>query len=269
MPKYHIDEWPHFSPRDMNRREGTLIAARLAMNAANTAPKGGGVPIVEGHIVCGQEELEEVAKKMVELSYVNPSNEMWMNIFKTEAEMVRMSDAILFLGCVAALNPFDISCGYCAGPKLNCKWLYEKRNSRYEIMDDEEVLHPDWLIDGPFCTWRIGDFGLAIASALKVTKKLYVDARPMMSVGVAGQKLGYCPQSPMVVGIPMASKAKDPFADILMDYHLFSERKVMKNTRFRQVITRMVQWLDYRHWHPNMTDVPEKWVQSLEEKEEK
>jgi uncharacterized ferredoxin-like protein len=266
MPEHYIEEWPPYVPNDMERRQGVLIAARLAANAAITAPKGGGVPIAEAHIVYGEKEMVQVAKKMVELADVNPSNEMWRTIFKTEAEMVRMTDVILFLGCHVALNPFDITCDYCSGPGKGCTWLYEQRKSKYGILDEEEVIHPDWLIDGPFCTWRIVDFGLAIGTALKVAKKLFVDCRLMMSVGIAGQKLGYCPKSPIVVGIPMASLSKDPYADVLMDYHLFSERKYMESARMRHVITRMVQWLDYRHWHPQTTEVAKKWVESLEEK---
>jgi hypothetical protein len=53
-----------------------------------------------------------------------------------------------------------------------------------------------------------------------------------------------------------------------MDYHLFSERKYIASARIRHVITRMVQWLDYRHWHPSQTEVAKKWVESLEEKGE-
>jgi len=268
MPEHYIEEWPPYTQNDMERREGVLAAARLAANAAITAPKGGGVPITEAHIVHGEKELVQIAKKMVELAEANPANEMWRTIFKTEAEMVRMTDVVLFLGCHTALNPFDITCDYCSGPGKGCKWLYEQRKAKHGIIDEEQVIHPDWLIDGPFCTWRIVDFGLGVGTALKVAKKLFVDCRVMMSVGLAGQKLGYCPKSQMVVGIPMAALSKDPYADILMDYHLFSERKYMASARIRHVITRMVQWLDYRHWHPSQTEVAKKWVESLEEKGE-
>ena len=125
MPDHYIEEWPPYTPNDLERREGVLTAARLAANAAITAPKGGGIPIAEAHIVYGEKEMTQIAKKMVELADVNPSNEMWRTIFKTEAEMVRMSDVILFLGCHTALNPFDITCDYCSGPGKGCKWLYE------------------------------------------------------------------------------------------------------------------------------------------------
>ena len=89
MPEHYIEEWLPYTPNDMERRQGVLIAARLAMNAAITAPKGGGVPIAEGHIVYGEKELEQVARKMVELTDANPNNEMWRTIFKTEAERAK------------------------------------------------------------------------------------------------------------------------------------------------------------------------------------
>ena len=64
----YINEWPRHSPQDLRRREATLTAARLIMNAALTAPVAGGVPQIEAHLVYGQEELEEVARKMEELA---------------------------------------------------------------------------------------------------------------------------------------------------------------------------------------------------------
>ena len=76
---------------------------------------------------------------------------------------------------------------------------------------------------------------------------------------MAGQKLGYCPKSPIVVGVPVAGKAKSPFVDILPDYHMNNMSRVIDTTRSKYVISRMVNWLPYRMWDPlNPDDGQEK-----------
>ena len=59
-----------------------------------------------------------------------------------------------------------------------------------------------------------------------------------MSVGLAGQKLGYCPKSAIVVGIPMATLSKSPYRDINIDYHLVNMEKMIDNTRKNFVVNR-------------------------------
>ena len=86
-----MDEWPRFSPQDLRRREGTILAARLCINAALTAPVAGGVPQIQATLVYGQEELEAVAKKMEELAY---TNDRWKRRFLNEAVMIRETDCI-------------------------------------------------------------------------------------------------------------------------------------------------------------------------------
>ena len=56
MPRITIRDWPPYSPTDQNRRENTVVAAKLMMNAALTAPNVGGLPMTEGEIVYGEEE---------------------------------------------------------------------------------------------------------------------------------------------------------------------------------------------------------------------
>ena len=89
----------------------------------------------------------------------------------------------------------------------------------------------DKMIDGPLCTARVGDLGYAIGSALWTAATLMVDARPFASMGMAAQKLGYCRNSGMIVGIPVAAKAKNPYVDVNVDYHLINMDKVLDNTR--------------------------------------
>ncbi len=246
MPEIYIEEWPPYSPDDLERRNGATQAARLMMNAAFTSPKAGGVPQVEGHIVWGQPEQERIARKMEELARLG-GDKLWKNMFKYEAAMVRESDVILFLGDYQLFRPFETGCNLCGGVG-GCQWLYERKEARFGHVDVTEVQHPDWLVDGPTCGIRLQGFGHAVGSALLMATRLLVDARPLMSVGVAGQKLGYCPKSPMVVGIPVAAQSKNPYVDILPDYQLYNLSRYVDAIRRQHVITRMVHWFDYRNW---------------------
>ncbi len=247
MPEIYIEEWPPYSPNDLERRNGAIEAARLMMNAALTAPKAGGVPQMEGHLVWGGAEQERIARKMEELAGVKSSNKLWRNMFKYEAVMVREADVILFLGNYQLFRPFETGCNLCGGVG-GCQWLYKRKGARFGHVDVSEVQHPEWLVDGPVCGIRLQGFGLAVGSALQLASRLLVDARAFMSVGLAGQKLGYCPKSPMVVGIVIAAQSKNPCVDILPDYHIYNFSRYVDAIRRQHVITRMVHWFDYRNW---------------------
>jgi hypothetical protein len=71
-----------------------------------------------------------------------------------------------------------------------------------------------------------------------------------MSVGLAGQKLDYCPNSAMVAGILVAGQAKNPFVDICPDYHLFNMGKIVDTTRKQFITARTVTTFDYYRWIP-------------------
>lgn len=247
----HVEDWPRHSPQDLRRREATIIAARLCMNAALTAPVAGGVPQVQAHLVYGQEELEKVARKMEELAY---TNERWKRRFLNEAVMVRESDVILFLGNYRAHEtPLDANCGLCGGP-AGCSFLYTRRETKHGLIDatDRRSATP---IKGPLCAARVDDLGYAWSSAIWMAQTLLVDARPFMSVGLAGNKLDYCPNSAIVVGIPMATLSKNPYQDVNVDYHLINMEKMIDNTRKNFVVNRQTASginFDYR------TQVPKK-----------
>lgn len=65
----YISDWPRFSAQDLRRKEAAIMAAKLCLNAALTAPVAGGVPQIEAHVVYGQEEIEKAAKKMEDLAH--------------------------------------------------------------------------------------------------------------------------------------------------------------------------------------------------------
>ena len=242
----HVNEWTPWSPQDIRRKKGVLEAARLMLNSAMTAPVAGGVPSTEGHIVYGQEELEAVARKVEELAYKNSN---WKEMFLYEAVMVRDSDVIIFIGNTRCHEtPLDAGCGMCGGG-LDCSYFYDKKTHKYGLVDTTDR-SSSRMVDGPLCTARVDDLGYAVGSALWTAHTLMVDARPFASLGMAGLKMDFCPNSGMVVGVPVAAKAKNPYVDVNVDYHLINMDKVLDNTRKIYQTTRIIRGFDYRKWIP-------------------
>jgi len=242
----YYQEWPPFSPADLRRKEVVVQITRQMLIGAMTAPFAGGVPQVEGHIIYGQEGQEKLARKMEELAY---TNSRWEEMFKYEAVMVRESDAILLLGNYRCHETaLDAGCGLCGG-RADCSFFYDKHPHHFGLVDITDR-RSETLIKGPLCCARVDDLGYAVGSALWLAVNTFVDARPYMSVGVAGQKLGYCPNSGIVVGILVAAQSKNPYVDICPDYHLINMGKVVDSARKQFITPRTVSSFDYRVWLP-------------------
>jgi len=244
MPSIYINEWPAYAPAGQASKECSLMAAKLMMNAAQTAPVTGGVDNIEGEIVYGEEELEQLARKMEELAY-SLGNKKKEDQWKYEAVMVRESDAVLFIGNYRAKEtPMDLDCGMCGG-RMDCSHVYSGHTvaaGQIDITDRSLATTP---IDGPLCGVRVGDLGYSVGSALWMARTLFVDCRPFLTVGIAGQKLGYCRNSVIVVGLPIATTSKNPYVDIHYDYHVINMEKMIDAVRKTYIIPRQAG-PDYR-----------------------
>ncbi|MHB8170977.1 MAG: DUF2148 domain-containing protein [Thermincolia bacterium] len=251
MPRIHIKEFPEYSRYDLARKDAVIDAAKLMVNGAMTSPRGGGIDQVECEIVSGEEELEAIAKQVEALARKR-KNKVQRNLFMSESVMVRDSDAIIFIGNYrAAETPLDSGCGVCTG-KPSCLDLYNKRNvklgSLIDLVDEEP--DEDKLINGPLCGFKIIDQGHAVSSALIIAKRLFLDAALSFSVSMAGKQLGYCAKSPFVVAILVSARNKNPYVDIVPDYHVQTIDRVISTTRKQYAIARMVYWYDQRSWYP-------------------
>ena len=259
MPDIYMNDWPQFSPQDQARRRNVVEAARLMINAAMTAPNAGGVPQVETHLVYGHKEQAALARKMEEMASWNPVMD---RLFKYEAVMVRESDCIILLGDFrAAETPMDASCGGCAG-RGDCSFLYERRETAMGQIDMTQP-RKDVFVDGPLCTVRVGDLGFAMGAALFLGHRLLVDTRPFATVGMAAKQLGYCPDSPIIVGILVAALAKHPYVDINTDYHLNNQAKIIDSVRKQFSLARQTG-ADYRISDPGY----DRWRERIREKKE-
>lgn len=243
MPRIYIDENLQFSPQDMNRRKNTLAAARLIVNAALTAPQGGGVPQLEAEIMYGQEEQEALAREMEKMAYERGTQAL-RRLFLTESVMARQADVIVFIGNYrAGDDPFDVNCGGCSG-QPSCGFLYERKKLTAHMIDTTDRRSHRYL-KGPLCIVRVTDIGFGVGSALQMANRLMVDARPFFTMGVAAMRLGYCRNSAIVVAIPLATLSKNPFVDVCPDYHMVAREKIQ--THVRQLLTFMRQiGPDYR-----------------------
>jgi uncharacterized ferredoxin-like protein len=252
MPKILMTDWPPYTEADQTRREGSIAAAKLMANAAQTAPKAGGIDGVECELVYGYDEQEKIARSIEALSKENPKSEMWYRIFRTEAVMVREADCILFIGHNrVGDSPLDLNCGYCGGKEI-CGYVYNRKASKYGQIDliENSEERGERLIDGPLCTFLVGDLGYAVGAATYMANKLLVDCRPLISPSMAARQLGICPNSAMVVALPIASLPKNPFVDVCPDYHYLSRDKLIKQVRKNYSVSRQVHWFDYRSWYP-------------------
>ncbi len=249
MPRITMRDWPPYSPTDQQRRENAVLAARLMMNGAMTAPAIGGIPMVEGEIVYGEEEQEEIARKMEELAYETESQR---HVFLYEAVMARRVDALLFLGNTRAFSdPWDGECGLCAG-RPDCSFVYEQRNQSTGLIDPSDR-RSETMIKGPLCAAYAHQLGYNVGSALMVATHLYIDARPFITMGIAAQKLGYCRNSGLVVGIGISARSKFEASDPGLDYHLINLERGIDAIRgnVSQLGLRPVTGTDYKLGDPS------------------
>jgi uncharacterized ferredoxin-like protein len=225
------------------------MAAKLMMNGALTAPSIGGIAMTEGEIVYGEEEQEQIARKMEELAY---ETEAQQHVFLYEAVMARAVDVILLIGNTRAYSdPWDGECGLCAG-RPDCSFVYENRKQSTGLIDRTDR-RSETMVKGPLCAAYGHQLGYNVGSALMVAAHLYVDARPFITIGLAAQKLGYCRNSALVIGIGIATRPKSEPSDPAMDYHLINLERGIDAIRgnVNQLGVRPATSQDYRLGDPS------------------
>ena len=251
-----------FEPYNRAKKNHTLEVARLAANAALTAPKAGGVDGVECEILTG-DDLLALADIMERESH--KFSEHVKRRFLYEAVMTRESDVCLVIGHYrSAGTPLDAGCGFCAG-RMDCSFVYNARKTEHGQIDLTAVSPEERgkvPFHGPMCVPRNLDLGIAVGSAMVITQRLLVDAMPFYTVSVAAQRMGILPRSWIKVAILLSSRQKNPYVDVLPDYHLHNLATMEDDLRKMFVTLRGVYWYDYKTWYP-------KWAKSSSSDSEK
>lgn len=171
----------------MNKEAETpalIQAAEQLCVAARTAPKGKGKDLLVTAIVTGAEK-DLLSQKMREIAERDQ-----LPFFSRDAGNVDGVEVVVLFG--SRKEPLGLpGCGYCGFP--NCAAMAKA---------------------GAFCSFNVGDLGIAVGSAASRAADLRLDNRVMYSLGKAALELGLLGQEIAIAyGIPLSATGKSPFFD--------------------------------------------------------
>ncbi len=163
---------------------GLLEVARQVCLAARTAPKGRGKDLLTTAIVTGDEK-NSIAARMREIG-----KRCELPFFMRDAENIDNVELLILIG--TRKEPLGLpDCGFCGF--TDCRSM---------------------LAAGGFCSFNVGDLGIALGSAVSRAADMRIDNRIMYTVGKAVLELGLLDESiRLVYGIPLSATAKSPFFD--------------------------------------------------------
>ena len=170
--------------------EGIDQVAYFMAIAARTAPKSKGEDFVRTHILEVQ-RIQELADAMVSFGQRTGKKD-----FDRDAAGVARSQVVLLVGLESA-TPVGLNCGACGF--VDCKAMQEQPKVQGEF-------------NGPICSFRQLDLGIALGSAVKTASLFNVDNRIMYKVGAVVRDMGLVDWE-FVIGIPLSATGKNIFFD--------------------------------------------------------
>jgi uncharacterized ferredoxin-like protein len=164
--------------------QGLEEVARQMCLAARTAPKGRGKDLLETALVKNPEK-HMIAEQMRVIG-----RRCDLAFFLRDADNVDAAGLLVLFG--TAKEPLGLPhCGYCGFG--NCANMQQA---------------------GGFCSFNVGDLGIAVGSAVSRAADMRVDNRIMYSVGKAVLELNLLPDKVrLVYGVPLSATGKNPFFD--------------------------------------------------------
>lgn len=164
--------------------QGLEDVARQMCLAARTAPKGRGKDFLETAVVSNPEK-HQIAEQMRVIG-----QRFDLAFFLRDADNVDAAGLLVLFG--TAKEPLGLPhCGYCGFG--DCAKMQKA---------------------GGFCSFNVGDLGIAVGSAVSRAADMRVDNRIMYSVGKAVLELGLMPgRVRLVYGVPLAATGKNLFFD--------------------------------------------------------
>ena len=170
--------------------EGIDHIARFMAISATTAPKSKGEDFVRTRVLEGL-EIEELARAMTAFGQRTGKKD-----FDRDGAGVARSEAVLLIGLEKSI-PLGLNCGACGF--ADCKTMQEQAKVQGEFQ-------------GPICSFRHLDLGIAMGSAVKTASMFNVDNRIMYRIGVAARDMGLVDWE-LVMGIPLSVTGKNIFFD--------------------------------------------------------
>lgn len=172
----------------MSLKESVKLVAGLMEIAARTAPKAVGQDFIEVKVLT-DEEKNAIGNELIAMS-----NEKGPG-FARDGQNVLDADALVLIGLLPHKG-IGLNCGACG-----CDSCAEFNEHHTKIE-----------FDGPNCSIRMLDLGIALGSAAKVAADLNVDNRIIYRVGVAAKRLGIGSAN-ISHGIPLSATGKNIFFD--------------------------------------------------------
>lgn len=172
----------------MSLKDSVKMVADLMEIAARTAPKAVGKDFIEVKVL-SDEEKSAIGNEMLALSKERGPG------FERDGNNILDADALVIIGLLPHKG-VGLNCGACGCS--TCEEFNEKHNAGD--------------FNGPNCSIRMLDLGIALGSAVKVASSLNVDNRIIYRVGVAAKRLGIG-ESNIIQGIPLSATGKNIFFD--------------------------------------------------------
>ncbi|HUU76139.1 MAG TPA: DUF2148 domain-containing protein [Methanoregulaceae archaeon] len=176
-------------------QDGVLTVAALMALAARTAPKGKGMDSIEIKVISGN-DLGLLADAMKEAGTYHK-----LFFFQRDSKNVANSDACVLIGA-RGFEPVGINCRGCG--HLSCSDMSDAF-SRSE--------KAPFVFQGPNCSIKMADLGIAVGSAVKAASIHNVDNRVMYTAGIASLSLGWLGNCSVAYGIPLKASGKNIFFD--------------------------------------------------------
>jgi uncharacterized ferredoxin-like protein len=173
----------------------TTVASLMAL-AARTAPKGKGIDTIEIRVLV-KKDLKKLAARLKKLG-----NDRGIGFFLRDAKNLADSDGCVLIGC-RGRETAGLNCGGCG--YATCADLTKAAM---------KMNGPKTMFEGPNCTLRMTDLGIAVGSAVKTAQIHNVDNRIMYSGGVAARDMGlFSRDCTVVYAIPLSATGKNIFFD--------------------------------------------------------
>lgn len=165
------------------------IAEYMALSA-RTAPKSRGEDFVQTKVLTDQ-EMQNLVQAMLAFGQRTGKKD-----FDRDAAGVSRSGAVLLIGLSQA-TPLGLNCGACGFE--DCTSMQKHPQTQGEFQ-------------GPICSLRHLDLGIALGSAVKTASQFNIDNRIMYKIGAVVRDMGLVDWE-FVMGIPLSATGKNVFFD--------------------------------------------------------